>query len=87
MTAPPETPPRPRAGRWSIARRSATHRWTVVGLWLLAVVLDRAGFPDPPVEQVPVQTPDGSALGPGGTSEAHAVSAAVRSLDVVAASH
>jgi RND superfamily putative drug exporter len=115
MTAMPETPPRPRAGAVvSIARWSATHRWTVVGLWLLAVVLavvvgsatgtntltgaqsgsgesgradvvlDEAGFPDPPMEQVLVQSRDGSAIGPAGTSAANAVAAAVRSLDEVA---
>ncbi|MBB3675968.1 MMPL family transporter [Modestobacter versicolor] len=116
MTALPETPPRrPRDGAVvRIARWSATHRWTVVGLWLLAVVLavvvgsatgtntlsgaesgsgesgradvvlDDAGFPDPPTEQVLVQTRDGSAIGPEGTSAANAVAAAVRSLDEVA---
>jgi RND superfamily putative drug exporter len=48
------------------------------------VVLDDAGFPDPPMEQVLVQTRDGSAIGPAGTSAANAVAAAVRSLDEVA---
>ncbi|WP_197537397.1 MMPL family transporter [Modestobacter italicus] len=115
MTALPETPPRPRDGAVvSIARWSATHRWTVIALWLVGVllavlvgsltgtrtltgaesgsgesgradvVLDGAGFPDPPVEQVLVQTRDGSPIGPEGTSAANAVAAAVRSLDEVA---
>jgi len=115
MTALPDTPPRARAGVVvTIARWSATHRWTVVGLWLVAVVLavvigsatgtrtltgaqsgsgesgradvvvDEAGFPDPPVEQVLVQTRDRSPIGPEGTSAANAVAAAVRSLDEVA---
>src|SRR3954464_15932452 len=40
LTALPETPPRQRAGAVvSIARWSATHRWTVVALWLVGVVL------------------------------------------------
>jgi len=116
MTAPSDSPPRTRAGAVvSIARWSATHRWTVVGLWLVGVVvavvvgtatgtrtltdaqsgsgesgradvvLDGAGFPDPPVEQVLVQTRDGSALGPAGTAAASAVTAAVSGLGQVAA--
>jgi len=116
MTALPDTLPRTRDGAVvRIARWSATHRWTVVGLWLLLVVLavvvgsatgtrtltgaesgsgesgradvvlDDAGFPEPPVEQVLVQTRDGSAIGSAGTSAADAVTAAVRSLDEVAA--
>ena len=117
MTAPPSLPvARPRDGAVvRIARWSARHRWTVVALWVLAVVLAvvaggatgtktltdaqsgsgesgrtdvvvaDAGFPDPPVEQVLVQTRDGSALGPAGTSAAADVAAAVRGLDEVAA--
>ena len=40
MTALPDSLPRARDGAVvRIARWSATHRWTVVGLWLLVVVL------------------------------------------------
>jgi putative drug exporter of the RND superfamily len=115
MTAPPGTPARPREGHAvTIARWSATHRWTVVGLWVLAValavvlggmtgtrtltaaetgsgdsgradvVVDGAGFPDPPVEQVMVQTRDGSPLGADGRAAVGDVLAAVRGLDEVA---
>ncbi|MGY5884244.1 MMPL family transporter [Modestobacter lacusdianchii] len=117
MTALPETtPPPPRDGlAVRVARWSATHRWTVVGTWVLAValavliggltgtktltgaqsgsgesgradvVLDGAGFPDPPVEQVLVQTRDGAALGAQGAAAAADVASAVRGLDGVAA--
>jgi len=116
MTALPDTPlPRRRDGTVvRVARWSATHRWTVVGLWVLAValavvlgsatgtrtltdaesgsgesgrtdvVLQDAAFPDPPVEQVLVQTRDGSALGADGTAAARDVTAAVARLPEVA---
>jgi RND superfamily putative drug exporter len=116
MTDLPHTaPPRPRDGlAVRVARWSATHRWTVIGLWVLAValavviggaagtktltgaqsgsgesgradvVLDGARFPDPPTEQVLVQTRDGSAIGAEGTAAAADVTTAVRELDEVA---
>ncbi|MCZ2836979.1 MMPL family transporter [Modestobacter sp. VKM Ac-2985] len=118
LTPLPDTAPPPptRAGvAVRVARWSAAHRWTVVGLWVLAVALavviggatgtktltaaqsgsgesgradvalDGAGFPDPPTEQVLVQTRDGSAIGAEGTAAAADVTAAVRGLDEVAA--
>lgn len=117
LTALPDAPVRrPRDGAVvRVARWSARHRWTVIALWVLAVVLAvviggatgtktltdaqsgsgesgrtdvamaDAAFPDPRVEQVLVQTLDGSALGPEGASAAADVATAIGGLDGVAA--
>ena len=115
LTPLPDSPPRPRTGAVvAIARWCARHRWTVIALWLTAVVaavviggatgtrtlsdgqegsgesgradavLADAGFPDPPVEQVLVQTRDGAPIGSAGQEAAEDVATAVRSLDGVA---
>ena len=47
-------------------------------------VLEAAGFPDPPVEQVLVQTRDGSPIGPVGEAVAAEVRAVTGALDEVA---
>ena len=111
----PGAPDRPRPGAvLSIARWSASHRWTTVLLWLGAValamavgsgvgtreltaaesgtgesgradvVLDGAGFPDPLVEQVLVQSRAGRPLGADGTAAVAEVGAALAGVEGVA---
>ncbi|MGY2078547.1 MMPL family transporter [Modestobacter sp. SYSU DS0657] len=121
MTAPVLTPlpdaraRPPRSRVVSIAAWSAAHRWTVVSLWLLGVmvalvagsaigtrtlegaesgsgesgradvVLHRAGFPDPAVEQVLVRTRDGGPLGAAEQAAVDDVATRLAGLDEVTA--